>query len=229
VVLRDDRFETVGAAIEEGRVIYDNIRKFVFYLFSCNLAEVLVLTSGMIAGLPLPLLPLQILWLNLVTDTFPALALALEPADPDVMQRPPRAPGAALLSREFLQRVLLNAAVITASTLVAFLWALRWDGERAVTICFMTLALGQILHLGNARSRSAVVNRRMFSNPWAIAALVISAGLQLLTVTVAPLRIVLHTVALNGSEWLLVAICSAAPALLGQLVKLLRGNRIRSI
>ena len=86
IVLQDDRFETIAAAIEEGRVIYDNIRKFVFYLFSCNLAEILVLLIAGLAALP-PLAPLQILWLNLVTDTFPALALAMEPGDPDVMRQ----------------------------------------------------------------------------------------------------------------------------------------------
>ena len=86
-------------AVEEGRVIFDNIRKFVFYLFSCNLAEILVLLVAALLALPLPLLPLQILWLNLVTDTFPALALAMEPGDADVMQRPPRDPQEAILSR----------------------------------------------------------------------------------------------------------------------------------
>src|SRR5690606_29476451 len=86
VVLQDDRFATIGAAVEEGRVIFDNIRKFVFYLFSCNLAEVLVIIVAGLLGLPQPLLPLQILWLNLVTDTFPALSLAIEPGEPEVMQ-----------------------------------------------------------------------------------------------------------------------------------------------
>ena len=99
VVLQDDRFQTIGAAVEHGRVIFDNIRKFVFYLFSCNLAEVLVLLIAGASGLPSPLLPLQILWLNMVTDTFPALALALEPAEPGIMRRPPRDPERAILSR----------------------------------------------------------------------------------------------------------------------------------
>ena len=99
IVLQDDRFETVAAAVEEGRVIFDNIRKFVFYLFSCNVAEVLVLLVAGLAGLPLPLTPLQLLWLNMVTDTFPALALAMEPGDATVMRRPPRDPQEAILSR----------------------------------------------------------------------------------------------------------------------------------
>ena len=87
IVLQDDRFDTIAAAVEEGRIIFDNIRKFVFYLFSCNVAEVLVLLFAALAGLPMPLMPLQILWLNMVTDTFPALALALEPGDANVMER----------------------------------------------------------------------------------------------------------------------------------------------
>jgi len=98
MVLTDDRFRTIGAAVEEGRVIYDNIRKFVYYLFSCNVAEVLVVLGASLAGMPVPLLPLQILWLNLVTDTFPALALALEPAEPGVMERTPRRPDETIMS-----------------------------------------------------------------------------------------------------------------------------------
>jgi Ca2+-transporting ATPase len=122
IVLQDDRFETIAAAVEEGRVVYDNIRKFVFYLFSCNVAEVLVLLAAGLAGFPLPLAPLQILWLNLVTDTFPALALAMEPGDPDIMTRPPRAPQEAILSRAFVGSVLLHALLITACTMAAFVW-----------------------------------------------------------------------------------------------------------
>ena len=113
IVLQDDRFETIAAAIEEGRVIYDNIRKFVFYLFSCNLAEILVLLIAGLAALPPPLAPLQILWLNLVTDTFPALALAMEPGDPEVMRRPPRAPRDPLLSGVFLSSIALYGALLT--------------------------------------------------------------------------------------------------------------------
>ena len=227
VVLTDDRFESVGAAIEEGRVIYDNIRKFVFYLFSCNLAEVLVLMLGLLAGLPLPLLPLQILWLNLVTDTFPALALALEPADPDVMKRRPRDPAAALLSRRFLLRILQSAGILTASTLAAFVWGLQSDPDRAVTLCFMTLALGQILHLGNARSRGAVLEPgRALANRWALAAVALSMGLQLLTVLLPGLRTILHIVVPTATEWLVIAVCSAAPAVIGQLLKLLRSRRL---
>ncbi len=227
VVLTDDRFETVSAAIEEGRVIYDNIRKFVFFLFSCNLAEVLVLMVALLAGFPLPLTPLQILWMNLVTDTFPALALALEPADPDIMKRPPRNPQGALLSRAFLLRIAAHAAIITTSSLGAFLWAEARDAPHAVTICFMTLALSQIFHLGNARSRAPVVRaRRMLANRWAVAAVVVTVALQVSTVLIPPLRLVLNTALLPLNDWLFIAVFSLIPAVVGQVAKLLRGTRL---
>jgi P-type Ca2+ transporter type 2C len=226
IVLRDDRFESIGAAVELGRVIYDNIRKFVFYLFSCNLAEVLVLMLAMITGLSLPLLPLQILWLNLVTDTFPALSLSLEPADPDVMTRPPRSPDETLLSRAFLLRIVAYAAIITASSLAAYIIGLRSTAAVARTMCFMTLALSQTFHLGNARSHAAVVApARAVANHWALGAVAISTALQLITVFVAPLRTVLGTATLDGGEWLVVAVLSLTPAVAGQLVKLLRSAR----
>src|SRR5690242_19844125 len=131
IVLEDDRFETIAAAVEQGRVIYDNICKFVLYLFSCNLAEITVLFAAGAVGLPPPLLPLQILWMNIVTDTFPALALAVEPGDADVMQRPPRHPHEAILSRRLLGETAAFAALIAGSSLAAFVWALRHDRSHA--------------------------------------------------------------------------------------------------
>ncbi|MQA92232.1 MAG: HAD-IC family P-type ATPase [Gemmatimonas sp.] len=226
VVLQDDRFATVGAAIEDGRVIYDNIRKFVFYLFSCNLAEVFVLLGAAIVGLPLPLLPLQILWLNVVTDTFPALALALEPAEPDVMRRPPRSPQEAILSRAFLRAMTWFALLITAVTLVAFLWGLAsGPADRAVTLTFMTLALAQTFHLGNARSPGPVVGlRRAGANPYAIGAVALVISLQLLAVYLPPLARVLGVVPLSVSDWFIVAGLAAVPALAGQVGKLRRSH-----
>jgi Ca2+-transporting ATPase len=220
IVLQDDRFETIGAAVEEGRIIYDNIRKFVFYLFSCNLAEILVLLVTGLADLPKPLLPLQILWLNIVTDTFPALALAMEPGDPDVMQRPPRDPKQAILSRRFVGRVALHGGLITASTLGAFAWALARSPDHSVTIAFMTLSLAQIWHLGNARSRQPVLARtRMFANPYAVGAVILATTLQIGIVWVPALSAVLHVTPLSWVEWGVVLACSLVTAIVGQLVR----------
>ena len=224
IVLQDDRFETVAAAVEEGRVIFDNIRKFVFYLFSCNLAEVLVLLFAGLAGLPPPLLPLQILWLNIVTDTFPALSLALEPADEGVMHRPPRNPQEAVLSRAFVLRIGFYALLITASTLAAYALAQDGPADRARTMAFMTLAFAQILHLGNARSDEAVVRpARVTANPYAILAVVVSVALQLLAVMFTPIASVLRVTTLGADDWLLVVLLSVLPAVIGQGVKLWTG------
>jgi Ca2+-transporting ATPase len=226
IVLQDDRFETIAAAVEEGRVIYDNIRKFVFYLFSCNVAEVLVLLSAGLTGLPLPLLPLQILWLNMVTDTFPALALALEPADRGVMKRPPRDPQEAILSRPFLTTVLVYGVLITAATMGAFLWALSRAPDRAVTVAFMTLALAQIFHLGNARSMDAVLDvAHVLSNRYALGAVLLTVSLQLAALYVDPLPRVLRLSPLSAREWAVVLACAAAPAVAGQTGKLLSARR----
>jgi P-type Ca2+ transporter type 2C len=223
IVLQDDRFETIAAAVEEGRVIFDNIRKFVFYLFSCNVGEVLVVLAAGLAGWPMPLLPLQLLWLNVVTDTFPALALAMEPGDHDVMHRPPRNPQQAILSQSFLASILFYGGLITVSTLGAFFWTLRDEPARAQTVAFMTLAFAQTFHLGNARSTRAVLSLRgMASNWYALAAVAVSIGLQLAAMYVEPLSTVLRVIPLSPEQWLLVLVASAVPAVVGQTLKVLR-------
>lgn len=229
LILRDDRFQTVAAAIEEGRVVFDNIRKFVFYLFSCNLAEVMVLLGAGLAGAPLPLLPLQILWLNLITDTFPALSLAFEPGEPDVMERPPRDPDSAILSARFLRAMGFYALLITAVTLAAFFWGLSEHGagtRHAVTLSFLTLAFAQIFHLGNARSPEAVLSfARSTANRWALAAVTLAGALQLVAVYLPGLRDVLGLVPPTATEWGVVLGLSVVPAAVGQGLRLWQGRR----
>ena len=221
VVLQDDRFQTIGAAVEEGRVIFDNIRKFVFYLFSCNVAEILVILVAGIAGIPQPLLPLQILWLNLITDTFPALSLAAEPADGDVMQRPPRDPQKAILSAAFLGSIGFYALLITAATLAAFIWALAHataDPAHAVTVAFVTLALAQTFHLGNARGGLVLGWRRLTDNPWALGAVALTVALQLTAVYFPPLSRMLDVAPPAARDWLVILPAALLPAVIGQLL-----------
>jgi len=231
VVLQDDRFATLGMAVEQGRVIFDNIRKFIFYLFSCNLSEVLVIFVCALVGWPLPLLPLQILWLNLVTDVFPALALAMEPPEPDVMERPPRDPQEAILSRRFLASVGGYGLLLTGVTLGVFLWALEQgepgDGERyAATMAFMTLALVQLAHAINARAFGPVLgSRRLWSNGWLWGAFVLTVTLQLLAVYQPALAKVLQTVPLGGWDWGIVGLAALVPVVVGQAVKRMRSAR----
>jgi Ca2+-transporting ATPase len=219
LILADDRFTTIGAAVEQGRIIFDNIRKFVFYLFSCNLAEIMVLLGAGIAGLASPLLPLQILWLNLVTDTFPALALAVEPGDRGVMRQPPRDPGEAILSSRMLRAIGFYATLIAAVTLIAFFLA-------GTTAAFMTLAFAQILHLGNARSRGPVLTTRSaLANRSALGAVALAAGLQLLAVFLTPLADMLLVRPMSADQWAFVAALSVMPAVVGQLGKVVRSRR----
>jgi Ca2+-transporting ATPase len=226
IILTDDRFATIAAAIEEGRVVFDNIRKFVLFLFSCNLAEILVVVGGAAAGYATPLLPLQILWLNLLTDTAPALALALEPGEADLMRRPPRSPRSGIMSGTDLLAVLGYALLISLSSLGAFAWALATGRGTvtATTLAFTTLALGQLFHLGNARRAGPVLTpARVLANPAAIAAVLLMAGLQVLAVQWEPLAALLGVRPATGIEWLVAGGLGLVPGVVGQAVKLARG------
>jgi Ca2+-transporting ATPase len=235
VVLADDRFETIAVAVEEGRAIFDNIRRFVFYLFSCNLGELVVLLAVGIAGMPLALLPLQLLWLNIVTDSFPALALAFEPAEADVMRQPPRDPGKQIMSRSFTTMTVRYGLLIGAVSFLAYLWGYRTFPSQpamATTLTFMTVALAQLLHLGNARSRSAVLTRqRVLSNRYALGALVAGVGLQLVALYQPGLRQLLALESIGPREWVVVAVLALVPAVLGQALKVRkhRGDERRTL
>jgi Ca2+-transporting ATPase len=182
IVLTDDNFASIVAAVEEGRGIFDNIRKFVFYLLSCNFSEVLTLFLAIVMGLPQPLLAVQILWINLVTDGLPALALGTEPKEPDIMRRPPRDPSESVLTRETALNILWHGAFITLASLTAYAYGLYWfclapsghfgfdafstalqasywreatpaEGLAAArTLTFGTLAFAQLAHSLNCRS-----------------------------------------------------------------------------
>ncbi len=227
MVVTDDNFATIVAAVEQGRVIYSNILRFVHYLFSCNLAEILVVFVAILVGWPLPLAALQVLWLNVITDVFPAMALALEPSSPDAMKRAPRDPREPLVNRRFVGLIAWQGTLMAAVTLFAFWLGMRWYGDegeglrRAVTLAFMTLALAQVFHAFNARSqRRSAFDARLLTNGWLWAAVGACTLLQLAAVYWPFLRRVLHTAPLSAADWGLVAACALAPVLIVELVKL---------
>ena len=231
IVLTDDRFETIGAAIAEGRLVFENIRRFVFYLFSCNLAEIIVLLGTSAAGWPLPLAPIQVLWLNLVTDGVPALALAVEPCRDDLVHRPPRRPTEALLSREFLHSIVLYAALIAIPVLVAIVWQTVTGvaHSRAITINFAVLGLAQLFHLGNARDEGPVLGwRRAVANRAALAALIAGAASVFAVIQIPWLARLLRLAPLQTGDWLLVGVLSLVPAVVGQAVKVRRTRQHRN-
>jgi Ca2+-transporting ATPase len=181
MILRDDAFSTIIDAMRQGRVIFENIRKFVIYLMSCNVSEVLVVGLAVAGGLPIPLLPLQILYLNLVTDVFPAFALGLGPGDEQVMTRPPRDPAEPIVTRDHWILLAVLGGAITLATLGAFGLSLYWlglDTGPAVTVAFVTLALAQIWNVFNLRDPEAGPIRNDVSrNPYVWGAITLCLGL----------------------------------------------------
>jgi Ca2+-transporting ATPase len=221
VILTDDNFSTIIKAVEGGRTIYSNIIKFVNLLFAANLSEVLVIFVAILFGLPLPLLPLQILWINLVTDVFPAFALAVEPPAGETMRRRPRPPGESLLSPSFLTLIGLQGAMLAAIALSAYLWALSVYGEgaHARTIALLALVAVQLGHLLNCRSRTRSAFDGFFRNPFIFIAFAIVLSLQFLAVTFAPLMRVLETVQLAATDLIVVLLCLILPVLIVEAAK----------
>lgn len=223
LVLADDNFSTIIKAVEGGRTIYTNIIKFIHLMFSKNLGAVLAIFIAIVIGLPLPLLPLQILWINLVADTFPALALALEPSAADVMKRPPRLPNTKLLSRPFFLLIAWQGAMLAVIILVAYLWAVQTYGEGAHsrTIVLMSLVVVQLGHMFNCRSRVQSALEGLFRNPFIWGAIAIVMCLQLLAVYLAPLSRVLNVTRLTTFDWLIVGASFIAPIIVVELTKML--------
>ncbi len=181
MVLADDNFASIIAAIREGRGIFDNIRKTLVYLLSGNAGELLVMFGAAVAGLPLPLLPIQLLWINLVTDGLPALALVVDPVDADVLTRPPRKPEEPMLGRPEWTTVVFTGALQAIVTLGVFAWVLRDEGlDQARNMAFTTLVFGELFRAFAARSRTKLFwEVGAFSNMRLLGIVVFSAALQL--------------------------------------------------
>lgn len=212
LVLADDNFSTIVAAAEEGRGIYENIRKFIRYLLSCNMGEIITIFMGMVIGWPLPLLPIQILFVNLVTDGLPALALGLEPTDPDIMQRPPRHPDESILSRGLGLRIFLQGILMGLSTLASFAYGyyhLDAGLEVSRTLAFTTLVLAQLFFVFSCRRETGFIWRiKPWENPYLCFAVFISFFMQMLVLYYPLGNRLFKTVPLEPGYWLLVIICA---------------------
>ncbi len=233
MVLTDDNYASIVSAIEEGRIIYSNIRKFVYFLLACNVGEILIIFGAMIAALPIPLRPIQLLWLNLVTDGAPALALGMEKGDPDTMKKPPRPPKEPVINRDMAIGIAAVSIVDTIAILAAFTLALdRFAGhvEAAQTVAFVALCTSELLRAFTARSEYySVFSVGFFSNRWMIWAVGISFILVLMTVYVPFLRPFFDTVPLSFADWLFMAPFFFASPITMELVKVyLRKRKARS-
>lgn len=207
MILADDNFATIVAAVEEGRGIYDNIRKFIRYLLACNTGEVLTMFVAALAGLPMPLLPVQILWVNLVTDGLPAMALGVDNNDPHIMYRPPRHPGESVFSRGLSRKIIGRGMLIGFSTIFVFslVYYLKGDLALARTMAFSTLVFSQMFHVFDCRSEVySVFEAGLFKNKFLVFAVLCSSLMHIAVIYNPFLSSVFATVPLSLTDWLLV-------------------------
>jgi Ca2+-transporting ATPase len=244
MVLTDDNYASIVAAIEQGRVIYANIRKFVFFLLSSNVAEIMIIFLATLAGLPMPLTAIQLLWLNLLTDGAPALALAMEKGDPDIMQQPPRPKQESIINGPMRLGIVIQTVAQTAAVLGAFLVGLYWhldaqipaganplwyilnhdwtgvDVQTAETMAFVTLALCELLRAYTVRSeRVSLFRLGVFSNKYMQYAVGFSLLLMLLVINVPFLQPIFNTHPLAPIEWAFVIGLALIPAVAEEITK----------
>ncbi|MBI3243971.1 MAG: cation-translocating P-type ATPase [Chloroflexi bacterium] len=246
MVLTDDNYASIVAAVEQGRIIYANIRKFVFFLLSSNVAEIMIIFLATLAGLPTPLTAIQLLWLNLITDGAPALALAMEKGDPDVMQYPPRPKNESIVNRSMQLGIVIQTITQTGAVLGAFALGLLWhlkagdampaganpilfliqhdwtsiDVQTAETMAFVTLSLCELFRAYTVRSeRVSLFRLGVFSNPYMQYAVGLSLALLLLVVNVPFLQPIFNTHFLSLAEWAVVVGLALIPAVSEEMTK----------
>jgi Ca2+-transporting ATPase len=228
MVLTDDNFATIVAAVEEGRIIFANILKAIQYLLSCNVGEILVIFIATMLNWEEPLLPIHILWINLVTDSFPALALGMEPAERDIMDKKPRDPNARIFGRGMVRRIVYQGFLTGVLTLTAFTIGLRDGLDIGRTMAFAALTFGELVHVLNVRSNKYSIFKIGFlTNRYVVGAMAISGLLQILVMTVPFLSDVFNVVSLNFKHWMWVAILALARLVVVEIVKLLGYNTTR--
>ncbi|MGR3763802.1 cation-translocating P-type ATPase [Rossellomorea sp. NS-SX7] len=217
LVLLDDNFATIKSAIQEGRNIYENIRKFLRYLLASNVGEILVMLFAMLLALPLPLVPIQILWVNLVTDGLPAMALGLDKPEDDVMKRKPRNMNEGVFARGLGWKVVSRGFLIGLVTLLAFILAYKAHPDHlayAQTVAFATLVMAQLIHVFDCRSEVSVFSRNPFGNMYLVWAVISSLVLMLLVIYIPSLQPIFHTVPIEVKDWMLIIGLSSVPTFL---------------
>lgn len=230
MVLTDDNYASIVAAIEQGRVIYSNIRKFVYYLISCNMAEIMIIFLGTLITGVSPLAAIQLLWLNLVTDGAPALALATEKGDPDIMNQPPRPAGESIINKQMRIGIVVQTVAITAVVLGAYFIGLASDAhiEFAETMAFATLSISELFRAYTARSEYyPLLKIGLFGNKWMNWAVLSSLAMILLVIYIPFLNTIFKTVPLGWAQWLEILPLLLVPSVAAELTKYFLGRRQR--
>ena len=229
VILTDDNFATIVGAVEEGRRIYDNILKAIQFLLSANVGEVLLIFIASIFNIGNPLTPILILWINLVTDSLPALALSMDPAENDIMTRQPRDPRKGFFSRGMIWRIIYQGATIGLISLAAYMIGVRDGGQPlGQTMAFAVLGFSQFFHIRNLHSnRRSSFRTSIFSNKPLLGAIFISALLLLAVLMIPAVRDIFGVVVMDPMHWIYVGVLSLVPIVVVELVKLMRLNHTK--
>ena len=229
MILTDDNFATIVDAVREGRGIYQNMVKSVHFLLSCNVGEILTVLAAILMGMPAPLLPIQLLWVNLVTDSFPALALGAEKSDRDIMDRPPGNPKAGMFSGGLAVDILFEGLMIGGLALLAFFLGIRaGDYTTGRTYAFAVLALSQLFHAFGVRSKESLFRIGFFSNQKIVLAFLLGVVMQVLVIGHGGLADVFGVVPLTPDQWRTVFLLAPIPLAVMEATKLLRGRERRS-
>ncbi|WP_251912109.1 cation-translocating P-type ATPase [Lactobacillus paragasseri] len=225
MILTDDNFATIIKAVANGRTVYENIKNAIGYLLSGNLSAIITVLFASIAGLPVPFVAVQLLFINLVTDSLPALAIGMEPGNPDILKRKPRDPKASLLDKPFVTQISTQGFLISLSVITAFLIGLKDSPAIACTMAFSTLTFARLLHGFNCRSQHSIFKIGFKNNWYSLAAFALGTALFVLILFVPTLHGLFAVQPLSGQEVWLIVILAIIPTVLIQLVKVIRENR----
>ncbi len=225
MILTDDNFATIIKAVANGRTVYENIKNAIGYLLSGNLSAIITVLFASIGGLPVPFVAVQLLFINLVTDSLPALAIGMEPGNPDILKRKPRDPKASLLDKPFVTQISTQGFLISLSVIAAFLIGLKDSPAIACTMAFSTLTFARLLHGFNCRSQHSIFKIGFKNNWYSLAAFALGTALLALILFVPALHGLFAVQPLSGQEVWLIVILAIIPTILIQLVKVIRENR----
>lgn len=220
MILVDDNFVTIVEAVKQGRNIFDNIKKAIHFLIATNIGEIVAIFMGLLLGMESPLLAIQLLWVNLVTDSFPAIALGLERPEPDIMNRLPRNPKKSIFADGLWGKIIVEGIMIGMLTLLSFSIGIKFYGiEVARTMAFLSLGLLELVHSLNIKSDESIFKCSPFENKYLIGAFILGAILQISVVIIKPIADIFQLVALNKEQWIITTLISISPIIIIEIQK----------
>ena len=234
MVLTDDNFVTIVEAVKEGRNIFENIKKAVHFLIATNVGEIVAIFMGLVLGFKSPLIAIQLLWVNLVTDSFPAIALGIEPQDKDIMNKRPRNPKKGIFADGLWNRIVIEGVMLGTLTLLAFnIGNTLYSLEVGRTMAFIVLGLSELVHSFNIKSEGTIINKSIFNNKYLIGAFLLGALLQIIVVIIPQTAEIFKVISLNSDQWICTILISLVPIPVMEMQKKLNdflyGRRIYEV